>query len=80
MSEVIQMHLNLLAKLRPRLETDPLLRKRVVSYLKVVLNNYTDMRAELLLLSLARALDGEPDLVKGLGLFPEIGEPSTPAP
>jgi glycosyltransferase involved in cell wall biosynthesis len=79
-SEVIRMHLNLLAELRPRLETDPLLRKRVVSYLKVVLNNYTDMRAELLLLCLARALDGEPDPVKDLTVFPEVGEPSTPAP
>jgi glycosyltransferase involved in cell wall biosynthesis len=80
MSEVIQMHLNLLTELRPRLETDPLLRKRVVSYLKVVINNYTDMRAELLLLSLARALDGEPNPTKELTLFPEVGEPSTPAP
>jgi glycosyltransferase involved in cell wall biosynthesis len=79
-SEVIQMHLDLLVELRARLETDPLLRKRVASYIKVVLNNYTDMRAELLLLSLARALDGETNLTKELASFPEVAEPSTPAP
>jgi glycosyltransferase involved in cell wall biosynthesis len=79
-SEVVQMHLDLLVELRSRLETDPFLRKRVVSYIKVVLNNYTDMRAELLLLSLARALDGEANLTKELTSFPEVAEASTPAP
>ena len=79
-SEVIQMHLDLLAQLRPRLETDPLLRKRVASYIKIVLNNYTDMRAELLLLSFARALSGEANLVNGLTTFPEVLESSTPIP
>jgi hypothetical protein len=44
------------------------------------LNNYTDMRSELLLLSLARALDGEPDLTKELASFSEVTEPSTPVP
>ncbi|MBV8532584.1 MAG: glycosyltransferase [Verrucomicrobia bacterium] len=78
--EVIQMHLDLLAELRPSLETDPLLRKRVLNYLKVVLNNYTDMRAELLVLSIARLLTEEPYPTEKLREFPEIGEPSTPPP
>jgi glycosyltransferase involved in cell wall biosynthesis len=80
MSEIIRMHLDLLLDLRPRLETEPLLRKRLVNYLKVVLNNYTDMRSELLFLSLARALCGEPHLTKELASFPEVTEPSTPVP
>ena len=79
-SEVIQLHLDLLAQLRSRLETDRLLRKRVASYINVALNNYTDMRAELLLLSIARALSGEANPVNGLTSFPEVAEPSTPAP
>jgi glycosyltransferase involved in cell wall biosynthesis len=79
-SEIVRMHLDLLVELRPDLETDPFLRKRVVSYLRVALNNYTDMRSELLLLSLARALDGEANLTKALASFPEITEPSTPVP
>jgi glycosyltransferase involved in cell wall biosynthesis len=79
-SEVIKMHLDLLSELRPRLETDPLLRKRAMSYFKVVLNNYTDMRAELLLLSLARTLDGEADPTKGLASFAEVLEAATPPP
>ena len=78
--EVIQMHLDLLAELRPSLETDPLLRKRVLNYLKVVLNNYTDMRAELLVLSIARLLTEEPHPTEKLREFPEIAEPSTPPP
>ena len=80
MSEVIRMHLDLLRELRPRLETEPLLRKRLVDYLRVVLNNYTDMRSELLFLSLSRALDGEADPIKELASFPEVTEPSTPVP
>ena len=79
-SEVVQLHLDLLADLRPDLESDPLLRKRFVSYMKVLLNNYTDMRAELLLLSLARALSGEAHPLSGLTAFPEVAEPSTPVP
>jgi glycosyltransferase involved in cell wall biosynthesis len=78
--EVIQMHLDLLAELRPGLETDPLLRKRLLNYLKVVLNNYTDMRAELLVLSIARLLTEEPHPTEKLREFPEIAEPSTPPP
>jgi len=78
--EVIQMHLDLFAELRPSLETDPLLRKRVLNYLKVVLNNYTDMRAELLVLSIARLLTEEPHPTEKLREFPEISEPSTPPP
>jgi glycosyltransferase involved in cell wall biosynthesis len=80
MSEVIRMHLDLLRELRPRLETEPLLRKRLVDYLKVVLNNYTDMRSELLFLSLSRALDGDSDLTKDFASCPEVTEPSTPVP
>jgi glycosyltransferase involved in cell wall biosynthesis len=79
-SEVIQLHLDLLADLRSGLETDPILRKRLVSYMKVLLNNHTDMRAELLLLSIARALIGEPSPTDGLTSFPEVTEPSTPVP
>jgi glycosyltransferase involved in cell wall biosynthesis len=78
--ELIQMHLDLLAELRISLETDPLLRKRVLSYLKVALNNYTDMRAELLVLSIARLLAQESDPTHRLREFPEIAEPSTPPP
>lgn len=78
--EVIQMHLDLLAELRPSLESDPLLRKRVLNYLKVVLNNYTDMRAELLVLSIARLLTEEPHPTEKLREFPETAEPSTPPP
>jgi glycosyltransferase involved in cell wall biosynthesis len=79
-SEVIRIHLNLLAELRSDLEVDPLLRKRVLSYFKVALNNYTDMRAELLLLGLARALNGDADPVRELASFPEVAEPSAPLP
>jgi len=78
--EVIQLHLDLLADLRPGLETDPMLRKRFVSYMRVLLNNHTDMRAELLFLSFARALSGEANPVSGLTYFPEVAEPSTPVP
>jgi glycosyltransferase involved in cell wall biosynthesis len=78
--EVIQMHLDLLAELRTSLETDALLRKRVLNYLKVALNNYTDMRAELLVLSIARLLTEERNPTDKLREFPEIAEPSTPPP
>ena len=78
--EVIQLHLDLLADLRPGLEVDPMLRKRFVSYMKVLLNNHTDMRAELLLLTFARALSGEVTLTSDLTSFPEVAEPSTPVP
>jgi glycosyltransferase involved in cell wall biosynthesis len=78
--EVIQMHLDLLAELRPSLEADPLLRKRVLNYLKVALNNYTDMRAELLVLSIARLLIEGAHPTEKLAEFPEIAEPSTPPP
>ena len=78
--ELIQMHLDLLAELRISLETDSLLRKRVLNYLKVALNNYTDMRAELLVLSFARLLTNECNPTDKLREFPEIAEPSTPPP
>ena len=78
--EVIQMHLDLLKELRPSLESDASLRKRVLNYLKVALNNYTDMRAELLLLSIARSLAREGDPTGNLMDFPEVAEPSTPPP
>ncbi len=78
--EVVKMHLDLLRELRPKLESDPILRKRVVSYLKSAMNNYTDMRAELLLLSIARALNGEENPTKDLLHFPEVTEPSTSPP
>jgi glycosyltransferase involved in cell wall biosynthesis len=78
--EVIQLHLDLLADLRAGLETDPMLRKRFVSYMRVLLNNHTDMRAELLFLSFARALSGEANPVSDLTYFPEVAEPSTPVP
>ena len=78
--EVIQMHLDLLAELRFKLETDAILRKRVLNYLKVVLDNYTDMRGELLVLSVARLLTEDRNPTDGLREFPEIAEPSTPPP
>jgi glycosyltransferase involved in cell wall biosynthesis len=78
--EVIRMHLDLLTELRPSLESDPLLRKRLVSYFKVALNNYTDMRAELLVLGIARSLDGANDPTGNLMNFPEVAQPSTPPP
>jgi len=78
--EVIRMHLDLLTELRPGLETDPMLRKRFVKYLKSVMNNYTDMRAELLLLSLTRALNGDANPTENLMHFPEAAEPSTSPP
>jgi glycosyltransferase involved in cell wall biosynthesis len=78
--EVIRMHLDLLTELRPSLESDALLRKRVLSYLKVALNNYTDMRAELLLLSIARSLNRDDNPTGNLMDFPEVAEPSTPPP
>jgi hypothetical protein len=62
------------------LETDALLRKRLLRYLKVALNNYTDMRAELLILSFARLLSEVPNPTDKLRDFPEIAEPSTPPP
>jgi glycosyltransferase involved in cell wall biosynthesis len=78
--EVIRMHLDLLTELRTALETDPILRKRVVKYLKSAMNNYTDMRAELLLLSLTRALNGDANPTENLMHFPEVAEPSTSPP
>jgi len=78
--EVIRMHLDLLTELRPELESDASLRKRTLNYLKVSLNNYTDMRAELLLLGIARALNQDDHPTENLKDFPEITEPSTPPP
>jgi glycosyltransferase involved in cell wall biosynthesis len=78
--ELIRMHLDLLSELRPNLESDPTLRKRVLAYLKVALNNYTDMRAELLLLSLARSLNRDDHPTANLMHFPEVAEPSNPPP
>jgi glycosyltransferase involved in cell wall biosynthesis len=78
--EVIRMHLDLLAELRPGLETDPNLRKRVLNYLKVAMNNYTDMRGELLLLSISRALTGDANPTENLMHFPEVSEPSSSPP
>jgi hypothetical protein len=78
--EVIRMHLDLLKELRPSLESDPLLRKRVLAYLRVALNNHTDMRAELLLLSIARSLNRDDDPTGNLMDFPEVAEPSNPPP
>jgi glycosyltransferase involved in cell wall biosynthesis len=78
--EVIRMHLDLLKELRPSLESDALLRKRALTYLKVVLNNYTDMRAELLLLGIARSLNRDDHPTRNLMDFPEVAEPSTPPP
>ena len=78
--EVIRMHLDLLTELRPSLESDALLRKRLLNYLKMVLNNYTDMRAELLLLGIARSLDGDDNPTGNLMNFPEVAQPSTPPP
>jgi glycosyltransferase involved in cell wall biosynthesis len=78
--EVIRMHLDLLRELRPGLESDPLLRKRLLSYLKIALNNYTDMRAELLLLSIARSLNRDDDPIGNLMNFSEVAEPSTRPP
>jgi hypothetical protein len=72
--------LDLLSDLRPNLESDPLLRKKVLNYLKCALNNYTDMRAELLVLSIARALNRDPDPTRDLMHFPEVGEPSARTP
>jgi glycosyltransferase involved in cell wall biosynthesis len=78
--EVVRMNLELLADLRPDLETDAVLRKRVLNYLKVALNNYTDMRAELLVLGIARSLNREHNPARNLMDFPEVAEPSTPPP
>ena len=74
------MHLDLLKELRPSLEADPLLRKRILAYLRVALNNHTDMRAELLLLSIARSLNRDDDPTGNLMDFPEVAEPSNPPP
>jgi glycosyltransferase involved in cell wall biosynthesis len=78
--EVIRMHLDLLKELQPSLESDPLLRKRVLAYFRVALNNHTDMRAELLLLSIARSLNRDNDPTGNLMDFPEVAEPSNPPP
>jgi glycosyltransferase involved in cell wall biosynthesis len=78
--EVVRMHLDLLTELRPELESDAALRKRMLNYLKVSLNNYTDMRAELLLLGIARSLNKDHNPTENLQDFPEIAEPSTPPP
>jgi glycosyltransferase involved in cell wall biosynthesis len=78
--EVIQMHLDLLTDLRPSLESDPLLRKRVLNYLKAAMNNYTDMRAELLVLSIARALSQDPEPTRDLIHFQEVTERSAQPP
>jgi glycosyltransferase involved in cell wall biosynthesis len=78
--EVIRMHLDLLMELRLSLESDALLRKRLLNYLKIALNNYTDMRAELLLLSIARSLNRDGDPIGNLMNLPEVAEPSTRPP
>ncbi len=78
--EVVRMHLELLKELRPSLESDAALRKRLVNYFKLALNNYTDMRAELLLLGIARSLNQDEDPTKSLMNFPEAAERSTPPP
>ncbi|MBV9644872.1 MAG: glycosyltransferase [Verrucomicrobia bacterium] len=78
--EVVLMHLQLLKELQPRLESDALLRKRLLNYLRVALNNYTDMRAELLLLGIARSLNQDENPTANLIDFPEVAEPSRPPP
>ena len=78
--ELILMHLQLLKELQPSLESDALLRKRLLNYLRVALNNYTDMRAELLLLSIARSLNQDNNPTGNLINFPEVAESSTPPP
>ena len=78
--EVIRMHLDLLCELGPSLESDPLLRKKFLNYLKGAMNNYTDMRAELLVLSIARALNRDPEPTRDLMHFPEVAERSAELP
>lgn len=78
--EVVLMHLDLLAALRPNLETNPVLRKQVLAYLKIAFQNYTDMRSELFVLGIARALAGNSKTAEPYGSFPEVNEPSTPPP
>ena len=78
--EVIRMHLDLLCDLGPSLESDPLLRRKVLNYLKGAMNNYTDMRAELLVLSIARALNGDPEPTRDFMHFPEVAERSAELP
>ena len=78
--EVIRMHLDLLSDLGPSLESDPLLRRKVLNYLKGAMNNYTDMRAELLVLSIARALNRDPEPTRDLMHFPEVAERSSEPP
>jgi glycosyltransferase involved in cell wall biosynthesis len=78
--EVIRMHLDLLSDLGPSLESDPLLRRKVLNYLKGAMNNYTDMRAELLVLSIARALNRDPEPTRDLMHFPEVAERSSELP
>ncbi|MBV9671467.1 MAG: glycosyltransferase [Verrucomicrobia bacterium] len=75
--ENVRLHLDLLALLRPDLDRDPELRKRVLSYLKLSFNNYTDMRAELLVLSLARMLSGDADPLDRIETEPEVLEART---
>jgi glycosyltransferase involved in cell wall biosynthesis len=78
--EVVQMHLDLLAALRADLETNASLRKQMLRYLRIVFQNYTDMRAELLVLGIARALAGDSKAGEPFKCFPEVNEPSTPPP
>jgi glycosyltransferase involved in cell wall biosynthesis len=78
--EVVQMHLDLLAALRADLETSPLLRKQVLAYLKIAFQNYTDMRGELFVLGVARALAGDSKTAEPFRCLPEVNEPSTPPP
>ena len=78
--EVVQMHLDLFAALRPDLETNPSLRKQVLAYLKVAFQNYTDMRSELFVLGISRALASDSKTAEPFRFFPEVNEPSTPPP
>jgi glycosyltransferase involved in cell wall biosynthesis len=78
--EVVQMHLDLLAALRPDLEANAALRKQMLAYLKIAFQNYTDMRSELFVLGVARALAGDSKTAQPYRCFPEVNEPSTPPP
>lgn len=78
--ENVRLHLDLLNLLRPELDKNPQLRKRVLSYFKISFNNYTDMRAELFVLSLARMLSGDTDPLDRIETEPEIFESPTKVP
>ena len=82
--EVLQMNLDLLRELAPKLKNSPEARSDYTQYFRSLAGNYVDFRAELFLFAISRLVeDTSPEIVLSLvrdldaGAFPELTQPSS---